>query len=258
MAGQLSELERLQIQSRVWEPAGRALLERIGLRPLRAIDIGCGALGWLRVLSQWLGDRGTVLGTDVDERLLAAARTFAETERLTNVEVARDDLFDSQLPAGSFDLVHARFQIAPLGRGEEQVASYRRLVAPGGVIVLEDPDTSSWRFHPESKAVQRLTALIKEAFRTAGGDLDAGVREVDLLRGLGAQPEVRAHIEALPPGHGYLRLPLQFATSLRPRLVQLISPAELDELVAEAERDLQRPGVWGTTFTLIQSWATFA
>jgi hypothetical protein len=29
LAGQSSELERLQLQSRVWEPAGRALLAKI-------------------------------------------------------------------------------------------------------------------------------------------------------------------------------------------------------------------------------------
>jgi hypothetical protein len=30
LAGQVSELERLRLQSRVWEPAGRRLLEEIG------------------------------------------------------------------------------------------------------------------------------------------------------------------------------------------------------------------------------------
>lgn len=30
LAGQASELERLQLQSRVWEPSGRRLLEEIG------------------------------------------------------------------------------------------------------------------------------------------------------------------------------------------------------------------------------------
>jgi hypothetical protein len=29
LAGQLSELERLQLQSRVWEPTGRQLLSRL-------------------------------------------------------------------------------------------------------------------------------------------------------------------------------------------------------------------------------------
>lgn len=255
LAGQHSELNRLQLQSRVWEPAGRAALEEIGLRPTRAIDVGCGALGWLGVLSRWVGDGGSVVGTDIDDRLLAAAGAFVEAEGLTNVELVRDDLFSSELPARSFDLVHARFQIAPLGRAEEQITSYRRLLAPDGVIVLEDPDSCSWRFHPESEAAQHLIALIKQAFRRAGGDFDVGVREVDLLRGLGAEPQMRAHVEALPPAHAYLGLPVQFAASLRHRLLELTTEVELDRLVAAADREIARPGVWGTTFTLIQTWS---
>lgn len=50
LAGQASELERLALQSKVWEPSGRRLLEEIGDgRGARAVDIGCGVMGWLRL-----------------------------------------------------------------------------------------------------------------------------------------------------------------------------------------------------------------
>ena len=61
MAGQLSELERLQLQSRVWEPAGERLLQVLGDGAgRRVVDVGCGCLGWLRILSRWVGDGGAV------------------------------------------------------------------------------------------------------------------------------------------------------------------------------------------------------
>src|SRR5215211_4013181 len=86
LAGQASELERLQLQSRVWEPSGRRLLEEIGNgRGHRALDVGCGVLGWLRVLSEWVGSEGEVTGTDVDESMLSAADRFAAEEGLRNV-----------------------------------------------------------------------------------------------------------------------------------------------------------------------------
>ena len=132
LAGQLSELERLQLQSRVWEPSGRALLVHLGAgQGLRALDVGCGCLGWLRVLSQWVGSQGTVTGTDVDDRPLDAARTLIAQERLTNVTLLKGDLFESRLAAGKYDLVHARFEIGPLGRADEQLASYLRLRCVG-------------------------------------------------------------------------------------------------------------------------------
>ena len=58
LAGQTSELERLQLQSRVWEPSGQRLLEAIGPGRDRALDVGCGVLGWLRLLSRWVSPDG--------------------------------------------------------------------------------------------------------------------------------------------------------------------------------------------------------
>ena len=256
LAGQPSELERLQLQSRVWEPAGSALLEQLGDGDgLHAVDVGCGSLGWLRILSRWVGPDGAVTGTDLDDTQLAAARTFLEAEGLRNVTLARDDLFASRLAPGAFDLVHARFEIAPLGRAEEQLATYRRLTRPGGWIVLEDPDLGSWHFNPPAPAAERLITLIEAAFIAAGGDFQAGRRQAELLRAVGLDPEVRAAVYALPPGHPYLRLPVQFSVSLQPRLLSLVSRAELDELRRAAEAEIAQPGRWGTTFTLIQTWA---
>jgi SAM-dependent methyltransferase len=255
-AGQPTELERLQLQSRVWEPAGRALLAQLpGGSSLRVIDVGCGVMGWLRILSEWVGPEGSVVGSDIEAKMIASARSFLETEALGNVTLLKDDLFSSQLPTGSFDLVHSRFQIAPLGRADEQITVYRRLVKPGGWIVLEDPDIASWRVHPDAPAVQRLVDLIEEGFRAAGGDVNAGRELPSLLRRLGVEPRLDAHVVALSPGHPYLRLPLQFATSLRPRLETLIGKADLDNLVGQAELELSRTGTWGTPFMLIQAYA---
>src|SRR5215218_10077423 len=154
LAGQASELERLQLQSRVWEPSGRRLLEEIGDGSgARALDVGCGVLGWLRVLSEWVGSEGEVTGTDVDESMLSAADRFATEERLRNVGLVKDDLFATDLEPNAFDLVHARFEICPLGRGHEQMETYFRLARPRGTIVLEDPDRASWRFNPPAPAL---------------------------------------------------------------------------------------------------------
>lgn len=255
LAGQESELERLQLQSLVWEPSGQRLLEEIGDgRGGRAVDIGCGVIGWLRVLSEWVGADGEVVGTDIDEKMLSAADRFIAEEGLSNVALVKDDLFATDLEPASFDLVHARYELTPLGRVEEQVATYARLARPGGLVVLEDPDIGSWHCNPPpTPGVDELIGLLVQAFRKYG-DPDAGRKQLDLLRGAGIEGSVRAEVLALPPGHPYLALPLQMAAGLEPRLLELVDATELGEIRARAEAELAEPGRWGTTFTLLQSW----
>ena len=254
LADQPSELERLQLQARVWEPSGRQLLTEVGDGSgLRALDVGCGALGWLRILSEWVGPSGHVVGTDIDERLLDAARAFLEAEGIANVELAVDDLFDSKLEPESFDLVHARYVIAPLGRGRQQVASHRRLVKRGGSLVLEEWDLGSWHFNPPAPAAERLIRLLSEIFAALGGEAGRGLPE--LLRDIGIEePEIDAHVIALRPRHPYLRLPLQFSVALESRLLETLSEGELATLRRKADGELAEPGRWGTTFTVIQCW----
>jgi SAM-dependent methyltransferase len=255
LAGRASELERLRLQSIVWEPSARRLLHAIGDGSgMRAVDVGCGVIGWLRVLSEWVGPDGEVVGTDIDDAMLADAGAFVAAEALDNVSLRKDDLFTTGLEASSFDLVHARAVVAPLGRAHEQLETYLRLVRPGGTVVLEDPDFDSLRYNPPAPALGKVVALLREGFRRNGGDLDAGRGHLDLFRGCGIEGSIRAEIEALPPGHPYLRLPLQMFVGLRPRLEAFLEAAELDRLEKEAETELQEPGRWGTSFIFLQAW----
>jgi ubiquinone/menaquinone biosynthesis C-methylase UbiE len=254
LANQPSELERLRLQSLVWEPSGRQLLTKVGGGSGgRALDVGCGAMGWLRLLSEWVGPSGQIVGTDIDESMLNAARSFLDEEEIANVELVVDDLFDSKLEPHSFDLVHARYQIAPLGRAREQVASHRQLLKPGGLLVLEEWDLATWHFNPAAPAAERLIRLLSEIFAGLGGEAGRGLPE--LLREIGVEePGIDAHVIALRPGHPYLRLPLQFSVALESRLLETLSADELASVRREAEAELAEPARWGTTFTLIQTW----
>jgi ubiquinone/menaquinone biosynthesis C-methylase UbiE len=259
LAGRSTEVDRLRVQGLAWEDAGRSLARQIPpVEGARAIDVACGPLGWLRVLSEWAGRGGEVVGTDVEEKLLAAGRSFVDDEGLTNVSVVVDDLFDSRLAPHSFDVVHARFTLAPLGRLREQLHSFTQLVRPGGWIVLEESDAASWRLNPTAPGFDRLIELIVRVFKANGGDIDIGRRLPSLLRSIGVKPQIAAHVQALPAADPHVRMPLQFLSSLEPKLLELVSENELQTLRRSVENELADPNRWGTTFTLIQSWGQSA
>jgi ubiquinone/menaquinone biosynthesis C-methylase UbiE len=246
----------MHMQALQWEPAGARLLAELGEGAgLNALDIGCGPLGWLRLLSGWVGPAGTVVGSEVGEGTAEPARLTVRSEGLGNVSIVVDDVFESRLPESSFDLVHARLLLGPLGRHREQLATYRRLVRPGGWLVLEETDGDAWRFNPGAPACQRLMELVVANFVRRGRDLNVGRQLRTLLREYAEKPEVRAHILALPPGHVYRSAPLMAAAAFREVFVDVIGAAEFDSLVERAEEELRDPDLWCTTFVLVQAFA---
>jgi hypothetical protein len=160
------------------------------------------------------------------------------------------------LRPGSYDLVHARFQLARFGRPAEQLAAMRALVAPGGVLLVEEPDLRTWTFEPHAPATTHLIGRLAQAFAASGGDLDAGRRLPARLRAAGLTPRVRTHAIGLEVGHPYLRAPLDLSDTLDAPLADVLGRDGLDHLRRTATAELLAPERRGTTFTLVQAWAT--
>jgi hypothetical protein len=202
--------ESLALQSRVWEPAARALLDDLDLpRDARVLRIGFG-----------------------DDAAPAAADA-------------------------AYDLVHARFQLSVLGRPAERIEAYKNLLAPGGVLVVEEPDTRTLVHDPYAPAAAHLVGRAAQALKAAGGDLDLGRRLPALLRranGLG-DVHVRTHALGLEAGHPYLLLPLHLADLQAERLADILGTDGLAHLQRQAASELADPDRRGTTFTLVQCWA---
>src|SRR5205809_5698290 len=119
--------------------------------------------------------------------MIAAAGEFVASDGLSPVSVVRDDIFATGLDPSSFDLVHARFEIAPLGRAREQLQIYLNLVRPGGTVVLEDPDMDSHNYNPPAPALAEVISLLREGFHRSGGNLDAGRSHIDVFRSFGIE-----------------------------------------------------------------------
>jgi SAM-dependent methyltransferase len=253
-----SELERLRLQARVWEPETEAWLDRLGsMENWQCLDLGCGAMGILGPLARRAGPSGRVVGVDMDPMQLRGARDFVSENALANVEILEADAYASPLPADSFDLTHVRFLFAPVGRDAKLMDELWRVTKPGGIIAIQEPDSAAWRCYPPSEAWDRLKAAILDTFRRGGGDFDAGRRTHKMLRERGAEGlRIRAAVVGLAPGHPYLRLPIQFATSLRTRILDggLRGASELDEAINECEKVARDPQTTGVTFVVTQVW----
>ena len=258
LAGGSAELERLRLQARVWEPEAEIMLDRIGIQPgWNCIDLGCGAMGILGPLSRRVGPQARVIGVDTDAKQLAAARDFVYESKLGNVEILELDAYHTNLPRESFDFTHARFVFAPVGRDEELLQEMLGLTRPGGIIAIQEPDATSWNCYPAHPAWKQLKEAILRAFERGGGDFNAGQRTFRMLHDLKLNDvQIRAAIVALQDQHPYKRLPVQFATSLRKRILDagILGESELDHLMTECEQLADDPETIVLSFIVTQVW----
>lgn len=261
LAGQRGELERLQLQARVLEPDAEIMLDQIGIQTgWHSLDLGCGAMGILGPLSRRVGTSGKVIGLEIDPKLLKAARMLGEEEAWDNVELVEGNALQTDLAPESFDIVHARFVLAPLSQHEKVILREMiSLTRPGGVIALQEPVTSAWTFCPPHPTWESLKNAIIGAYNAGGGDFDAGRRTYGLLRQAGLENvQIRAAVVALAPAHPFMGAAVQFATSLRQRIVEggFLTEGELDNAIAACEESAQETETFGLSFLVTQVWGS--
>lgn len=248
------EIERLRVQSEAMAPDTLAMLERFGpMRGWTCLDIGCGPGGITGPLSAHVGPTGRVVGLDMDAEFLEHARRGAAS----NVEFRRGDAYGSDLPAGTFDLVHMRFVASTAGDPERLLREAIRLARPGGIVALQEPDGSTLNCYPPHPAWDRLKSALMAVFKGVGADLElarklyflaqqAGLRDVQFRTAL-------LGVRSIDPIVDYLPATVE---SLRGTIFKLglLSESELAAALAECRQHLAKPGTTFTMYTLAQVW----
>ena len=148
------------------------LLSGPGLRCHTVLDAGCGQGKALKPLQRRF-QATRVIGVDVDGEALEAARAEAARQGLAP-ELIEADCARIPLPDASVDLVFCHQTLHHLARQEETLAEFRRLLKPGGMLLLAESTKAyihSWvirLFFRHPTHVQRTAPEYLELVRRAG------------------------------------------------------------------------------------------
>ena len=248
------EIERLYLQGAAMAPDTEVMLDRIGVKEgWSCLDIGCGPRGITDLLSRRVGANGRVLGLDMNAGFLDVARAGAPK----NVEFRQGDAYGSDLPAGSFDLVHMRFIASTAGGPERLLQEAIRLARPGGIVALQEPDASTLNCYPPHAAWERLKAALVGAFSGVGTDLQLAKRLYAMVRKAGLEDvqyrPFLVGVRSVDPLVDYLPSIIE---SLRGTVVRLglLSERELPNVLAECRSHLRKPDTSFTMYTVAQVW----
>jgi len=94
-----------------------------------------------------------VIGLDLDPEQIGAATAFVSEQNLTNAEILQRNAYETGLPSASFNLVHARFLFAPVGRDMQLLHEMLRLVRSGGVLAIQEPDSVALDMLPTASSL---------------------------------------------------------------------------------------------------------
>jgi len=253
-----AERERLIRQAAAHEPEAIWLLDHIGVQPgWRALDVGCGPLGILNLLSDRVGPMGAVVGLDNEPRMLELARSSVAELGLENVQLVQGAAASSGLPRGSFDLAHARLVLINVPNPEEVLREMTALVRSGGVVAVQDLDWISWTCEPSHPAWDRLISILTAVRRARGLDIFIGRHVPGMLRRFGfVDVRMKAFAPIWRPGDLHHDLPIVFAGIHKQEIIEgrFCTEDELGDLTHALSHHLSHPDTFVVYSLLLQTW----
>ena len=176
------EMDRLRAIETIFDPATRRRLIFAGLREgSQCLEVGPGAGSIMTWMAENAGRSGAVTAVDINTR-------FIDNPPF-NVRVLNGDIRTVTLEPESFDLVHTRYVLIHIPDFLAVLEILRRVLKPGGSLVLEEPDFSA--SHPlggeesETQSFKKVHQAIVRMYSSKGMDHSLGAKLPALLKEFG-------------------------------------------------------------------------
>lgn len=140
----------------------RIMLDALDARPGEtALDLGCGPGTDLGALARAVAPSGRVIGVDSSQEMVEQAR--GRTGDLAAVEVRLGDIHALPLADGSVDRARTDRVLQHATHPGQALAEARRVLRPGGRLVMAEPDWDSLAIdHPDLDASRAYTRHVTD------------------------------------------------------------------------------------------------
>jgi ubiquinone/menaquinone biosynthesis C-methylase UbiE len=119
----------------------------------RVLDVACGTGIVARLASEQVGLEGSATGLDINPGMLAVARSV--TSKDMPIEWYEANAEDMPLPDGTFDVVLCQMGLQFMENKTSALQEMRRVLAPGGRLILNVPGPAGKIFIDFAEAMER-------------------------------------------------------------------------------------------------------
>lgn len=163
------------------------------LRPgMRLLDAGCGGGSITIGLAEAVAP-GPVIGLDLEPERLVEAQQRAHRHGVGNATFVVGDLYTVPFADAAFDAAFAHHVLQHLRDPGRALRELRRVLRPGGVVGIRDPDEGATLFAPSTPLLEDLRALELRLRQHHGSDPCYARQQRRLLREAGfARSEAQA------------------------------------------------------------------
>jgi ubiquinone/menaquinone biosynthesis C-methylase UbiE len=224
------ELARLDRQAASIAGATRLLLQAAGVAPgMRVLDLGTGLGHVARMIGEFVGTEGAVVGLDRSGHAIAAARQRCEEARESHVSFVEGDV-TSWRAAEPFDAVVGRLILFHLAQPSDVVRHHLEHLRPGGLFLAIDFDLGGARAEPFVPLALDALQWVEQAFVASGASPRIGARLASILRQTGLHDVNSLGVQA------YLQPDNPMAASLLAGVVRSLAPVIVQRGIATADQ----------------------
>jgi SAM-dependent methyltransferase len=120
-----------------------------------------------------------ITGIDRSPEFLDIARQHSN--KISNLSFQLADLYDLPFSDNSIDFIYVRLVLMHLADPMLALNSFKRVLRPGGRLLIEDADRSCMFFEPEPQSFTNFWQKVQEGQRRLGGDPNIGRKLASLL-----------------------------------------------------------------------------
>ena len=180
------EVERLRDQALTTWPKEARFLKWWGLTDgMSVIDVGAGP-GFItgELLDTLPSSRVTAL--EIDPVMIERAEKYLATKDVSRATIVKGSVMNLDLPNNGFDFAIARYLFQHLPDPVGAASEIRRILKPGGKLVIVDIDDDEHLWEPEDPPeIKAMNERFREEHKAKGGDRFVGRKLLRILKKAG-------------------------------------------------------------------------